>query len=168
MADPNSSIFNKKAAEQLRSPDDLDKYVKVTNPSVWVVLAACIILLAGLLAWGVFGAVSTNVTTVGARSGESVICMVDGGQASQVNVGDQATVNGVPLTVESISELPLSRQEASALLESDYLASTLIASDWSYVVTLSGSDAANLNENVPLSVSITIESVAPISLIFGG
>ena len=65
MADAKTSIFNKRATEKLRSPDDLDKYVRVTSPSVWVILAACIILIVGLLAWGLFGAVTTNVQATG-------------------------------------------------------------------------------------------------------
>lgn len=72
MAQASPSIFNKRATERLRSPDDLEKYVQVTNPSVWVVLGACIALLAGLLAWGIFGTVSTNVSAqggAGRRSG---------------------------------------------------------------------------------------------------
>ena len=39
MADEQNSIFTKKASDKLRSPDDLNEYVRVTNPSVWVVLA---------------------------------------------------------------------------------------------------------------------------------
>ena len=34
-AKPSMSIFNLKASEKLRNPDDLDKYIRVTKPSVW-------------------------------------------------------------------------------------------------------------------------------------
>lgn len=167
MADLSSSIFNKKATEQLRSPEDLDKYVQVTKPSVWLVLFACAALLVGLLAWGVFGSVSTNVSTAGAVDEGAVVCLLGAESAAQVSAGDEAVVNGVPCTVESISEVPLSRFEASQIVDSDYLASTLITSDWSYVVRLSGTGIEELPSGVPLPVSITTESVAPISLILG-
>ena len=55
MADDKSSIFTEKAQDKLRSPDDLDEYVRVTNPSIWVVLAACAVLLVSLFAWGLLG-----------------------------------------------------------------------------------------------------------------
>ena len=167
MADPNSSIFNKTATERLRSPDDLDKYVRVTNPSVWALLIACAALLAGILAWGVFGTVSTSVSATAAHIDDGVVCLLDAESAAKVSVGDQAVVNGTLMQVESISDVPLSRQELNGIIESDYLASTLAQAEWSYVVTLSGPGAESLAPNVPLSVSITIESVAPISLIFG-
>ena len=61
MTDEKSSIFTDKASNKLRSPDDLDECVRVTNPSVWVVLAACACLMIGLLAWGFLGTAETSV-----------------------------------------------------------------------------------------------------------
>ena len=90
MADTESSIFNKKASEKLRSPDDLDKYVRVTNPSVWVALAACVALLVGILTWGVFGAVTTSVNTTGTCVKGSVVCFLTAEDAAKVSVGDRA------------------------------------------------------------------------------
>ena len=51
MANDRNNRFREKASKKLRSPDDLDEYVRVTNPSVWVVLAACATLMIGLFAW---------------------------------------------------------------------------------------------------------------------
>lgn len=50
MADRADRVFTDRATERLRSPDDLDSYLRVTNSSVWVVLATCICLVAGLVA----------------------------------------------------------------------------------------------------------------------
>lgn len=167
MAQASPSIFNKNATERLRSPDDLDKYVQVTNPSVWVIMAACIAFLTGLLAWGVFGTVSTNVTSTGVVENGRVTCFVPADEAMKLHVGDTANVDGTNVELAAISAVPLSRDEASKLLESDYLAATLFTSDWCYQVTFEG-DASTLPEGVPLTVSITTERVAPISLMLGG
>lgn len=167
MAQASPSIFNKRATEQLRSPDDLDKYVQVTNPSVWVVLAACVALLAGLLAWGVFGTVSTNVASMGVVAGGRTMCFLSAEDAAHVRVGDTAVMGGVTLEISEISEVPLSRDEAAEFLESDYLVATLLGDGWAYQVTFLG-DNAQLAEGVPLPVSITTERVAPISLVLGG
>ena len=166
MADAGSSIFNAKAAEKLRSPDDLDKYVRVTNPGVWVVLGACIALLAGLLAWGFFGAVSTNVSGTGACVGGRVVCYLPGELAARVDMDDTAMVNGIPFKVSSMSDVPLSRDEALATLGSDYLVSTLVTDDFAYEVEFEG-PADTLNTGVPLEIVITTDRVAPISLVLG-
>ena len=167
MAQASPSIFNKNATERLRSPDDLDKYVQVTHPSVWVVMAACIAFLLGLLAWGVFGTVSTNVAATGVVENGHVTCYVPTEEAMSLHVGDTANVGGTSMELAEISAVPLSRNEASQFLESDYLAATLFSEDWAYQVTLEG-DTSALPEGVPLAVSITTERVAPISLMLGG
>ena len=166
MAENAPSIFNKKATEKLRSPDDLDKYVQVANPSVWVVLIACIALLVGLLAWGVFGSVTTSVSSTGVAINGKAMCFLAADDVAKVNVGDIANVNGQPMEVSQVATVPLSREEARSVLESDYLANVVVPDDWAYQVSFDG-DTSNTENNVPLAVNITVERVAPIHLILG-
>ena len=49
------SIFRKKSLEWVSSPEQLNDYIKVTTPSVWIILAATLILIIGALVWAVFG-----------------------------------------------------------------------------------------------------------------
>ena len=167
MAEVQSVLFNKAATEKLRSPDDLDKYVRVTNPSVWLVLAACIAMLIGLLAWGIFGAVTTSVATTGTCVGGQAVCFLSADDTAKVKVGDIAIVGGQHMKVSSVSSIPLSRNEAASVLKSDYLVSTLVQDEWAYQINFEG-DTSSLSEGVPLAISITTERVAPITLILGG
>lgn len=52
-----SNIFRKKSLERVSSPEELNDYIRVTTPSVWVVLIALALLLAGMLVWSIFGTV---------------------------------------------------------------------------------------------------------------
>ena len=165
MADEQRSIFTEKAQDKLRSPDDLDECVRLTNPSVWVVLAACIVLMVGLLAWSFFGTLTTGVSTLGTYVDDEVVCFLSADEASKVNVGDVANVEGVLLEVTSVSEVPLSRDEAREIVGGDYLASTLVGSDWVYVVRFVCDEDPGFNGGIPLSVNITTEKIAPISLL---
>ena len=167
MADDRSSIFTKKASDKLRSPDDLDEYVRVTNPSVWVVLAACAVLLIGLFAWGFFGTAATSVGATGAYVKGEAVCFLSADEASKVHVGDDANVGGYLMEVASVSAVPVSRIEAREIVGNDYLASTLVGDDWTYVVRFSGDGQPGLAEGVPIPVNITIDNIAPITLIFG-
>ena len=166
MANEQKSFFTEKAQDKLRSPDELDEYVRLTNPSVWVVLSACIILMVGLLAWGFFGTLTTSVSTMGAYVDDEVVCFLSADDASKVKVGDIANVEGVLLEVTSVSPVPLSREEAREIVGGDYLASTLIRDDWVYVVRFVCDDDPGFNGGIPLSVIITTEKIAPISLVF--
>lgn len=164
MPEAPSSIFNKKATEKLRNPDDLDKYVRVTSPSVWVVLIACVALLVGLLAWGVFGAVTTNVKTTGVVIGGNAICLLSSENVAEVDVGDVAVVDGQRMTVSDVASIPLSAGEAREYLGDDYLVSVLMSGDWAYAVVFEG-DTSEINEGIPVTVNITTSRVAPITLI---
>ena len=54
------SIFREKSMERVSSPEALNDYIRVTTPSVWIVLAAAVMLLVGMLAWSVFGRVNVH------------------------------------------------------------------------------------------------------------
>lgn len=54
------SIFRKKSLERVTSPEQLNDYIKVTTPSVWMILFATLILIVGTLFWAVFGKIQIN------------------------------------------------------------------------------------------------------------
>ena len=168
MADKTSDLFTEKALDKLRSPDDLYNYLRVTNPSIWVLLFACVFLIAGLLVWAVFGTLSSSVDTVGTCLSGEVVCFLPYDRASAVHVGNSAKVNGELVQVASVSRTPVSRAEASDIVDNGFLADMLIGDDWVYVVRLDGEAGSSFEEDIPLPVSIASERVAPISLILGG
>ena len=55
-----NGIFREKSMERVSSPEALNDYIRVTTPSVWIVLLALVILLAGMLAWSVLGRVTVH------------------------------------------------------------------------------------------------------------
>lgn len=55
-----STIFREKSMERVSSPEELNDYIRVTNPSVWIVLLALVLLLAGMLVWSIFGRVTVQ------------------------------------------------------------------------------------------------------------
>ena len=58
-------IFRKKSLERVAAPEQLDDYIKVTTPSVWIILAATLLLVAGMLIWAVFGRIRVNTDSGG-------------------------------------------------------------------------------------------------------
>lgn len=65
MAENNDqTVFRKKTIERISSPEQLTDYLRVTNPGIWVILAAVIVLLAGLLVWSMVGTLETTAEAV--------------------------------------------------------------------------------------------------------
>ena len=46
-----NQIFRKKSVERVASPEQLNDYVRVANPGVWLALAAVLALLVGACIW---------------------------------------------------------------------------------------------------------------------
>lgn len=59
MSEQKSSLFRKESLERIQSPEQLTDYLKVTNPGIWIILFAIIILLAGLFVWSTVGKLET-------------------------------------------------------------------------------------------------------------
>ena len=75
-------FFRKKAIEQISSPEQLSDYLKVTNPSIWLVLVAVMILLAGLIAWATIGTLETIVhENAIVKDGVAQIIIIEGNSA---------------------------------------------------------------------------------------
>ncbi len=47
----DQQLYRQKSIDRISSPEQLNDYLRVTSASVWVILAAVILLLAGLLIW---------------------------------------------------------------------------------------------------------------------
>ena len=55
-----NKIFREKSMERVSSPESLNDYIRVTTPSVWIVLIALVVLLLGMLTWSIFGKVAVH------------------------------------------------------------------------------------------------------------
>ena len=80
-----SHLFRKQNVERISSPEQLQDYMRVTNPGIWMVLAAVIVLLAGLLAASALVKVETTVNARGelAQAGGEIVMTLapEAGQA---------------------------------------------------------------------------------------
>ena len=63
----DGGIFREKTMKRVSSPEQLNDYIRVTSPSVWIVLIALVVLLVGMLAWSIFGTVERQTADGGAE-----------------------------------------------------------------------------------------------------
>lgn len=75
-----NTFFRKKAMDKISSPEQLTDYLKVTSPSIWLVLSVVVLMFAAFLVWA---SVGTLTTTVDASA------MVTDGEANIVLIGNQ-------------------------------------------------------------------------------
>ena len=99
------SLFRKESMERISSPEQLDDYLHVTSPSVWMIMTAIILLLVGLLVWGSMAQIdSFAVGTAQVKDGNMVVYFDDATMAAHVETGMTIVVGEERDTVRSIGK----------------------------------------------------------------
>ena len=73
------SLFREKTLQRISSPEKLTEYLRVTNPGIWVVLGAVILLLGGLFLWSVIGTLETTAKAKVIVEDHVAMVITDGG-----------------------------------------------------------------------------------------
>ncbi len=165
------NIFKKTSIDQITSPEQLNDYIKISNPSVWLIIASILIFLISSLIWGFFGSMSTSVTLKGVFTSGNIVCFSDPSSEINYSAGMKASIinnDGSTVTghVSEVASTPLSYTEASSGISNDYAIYALSLTDWNTMININ-IDNVSLIENAVYTVTITIESIRPISLILG-
>jgi HlyD family secretion protein len=116
------SLFRKAALDQLSSPDELDRALRVTSPRAWLALAALAAIVVMALFWSVVGEIPTQVAGEGIllrTGGVSQIVSVSGGRLTgfTVTAGDlvrRGQVLGNVAQPDLLVELENARAELTA------------------------------------------------------
>ena len=58
-------IFRESSLKRAASPEELDGYIRVTSPGVWLIFGCIIVFLLGIFAWGYFGTLETKMSMYG-------------------------------------------------------------------------------------------------------
>ena len=156
------SIFRKKSLERISSPEQLNDYIRVANPSLWFVLAAIIVLLIGVCVWGFLGKLETCVSgTVIVNNGVAV-CYVSEDDVSSIESGMTVRIDDSEYAVQSISQEPVSISSDSGFSDYFLYISGFYEGEWVYVVMLEsdGSIADGI-----YSAEIVVDTVSPISFV---
>ena len=107
----SDQIFRKKRLDRISSPEQLNDYIRVANPGIWMILAAVIILLAGVCVWGIFGHLDTKTETVGTAKAGQITCYIKETDIQNVKKGTPAYIDGKEYEIAEISETPVKLKE---------------------------------------------------------
>lgn len=83
----DNELFRKKSLEKIKSPENIDDFIRVSNPGVWLLLVSVILLLIGMCLWGIWGHIDSTIETTVYVEGGTVICYVPEDKATSVKTG---------------------------------------------------------------------------------
>lgn len=143
-----NNIFREKNLKKITSPDQLNDYIKVSNPSVWIFLTALSIILISFFIWALNGNITSKVTTTGVFNGtdkseiNTITCYVSISDSQKLKptmdarIYNRSTNNYISGKVENISQIPINKETILSeiskdidenLLKNDYLVAVTIA-----------------------------------------
>ena len=151
-------LFTNKSLEKVTSPEQLKQYIRVSNPGLWMLLSAIVILLVGVVIWGYIAQLDTTLpTAIIAKDGEGVVYISEE-HVEKLSEG---------MTVRSLDgEYQVEYISAEAVLVDDgfseyaMYASGLTQGQWVYAVKVHGTFPDGVHK-----AEIVLESISPITFI---
>ena len=112
MEDKKKAIFREETLEKMSAPEQLDDYLHVTNPGVWIILATVILLLVGVFIWACTGTVETRShASMIVEKKQAVIVTTDG---SELKEGMTVREGGREFQIASVREDEYGRKSGIA------------------------------------------------------
>jgi hypothetical protein len=159
--DMEKNIFRKKSLDRIASPEQLTDYIKVSNPSVWIILSAIVVLLISVLIWSIFGILPTTLKVTSYTKNGTFVCYVDSDTSLKMKPGMEIKIHNTSGTVREVSTKPVSMEELGEIYGDTDTAKMLSAGKLSYPVT---GDISGISDGI-YEMEITIEKTKPISFV---
>ena len=103
----SKQLFRQKSLEKITSPEQMGDYIRVSNPSVWMILVAIIVLLIGVCVWGVFGRLDTTLPTGGVCKDGQLTLYISEKDFDKLGADTLVSVNEKEYALSEISESPV-------------------------------------------------------------
>ena len=131
--------FKDEKANKITSPEQVNDYIKTSNPAAWLIILSAVFLLASIFVWAIFGTLDVTVKAGGVATKDGIVCYLP--ESEDVAVGDKVKAGGVWGEVVSVSEKPVSKTQIKESLDVDeYTLYCLDLNEWNYIKGWSGDD----------------------------
>lgn len=154
-------LFRKVSLERISSPEQLNQYIRVSNPSVWLVLAAVMILLVSACVWGIMGRLETTLLVKAVVRDKEALCFLTETQYSQVKDGMTIRIGGAAGMISQLPDAPSSYESlCTDVKEYELYSVGVTEGSWHYPVKT----VVELPDGV-YDAQIVTDSVSPLSFL---
>lgn len=154
----NEQLFRKKSIEKVSSPEQLNEYIRASNPGVWTVLAAIVILLIGVCVWGILGHLDTTVTTVAVVENSEITLYIKETDFEQIEDDMKVVIDNKKCEITDIAAQPVA--VGNDFSEYALHIGNLQKGEWVYTASVNGE-----SEDGIYSAEIVVESISPMSFV---
>lgn len=156
----NETIFRDKPMERVASADRLNDYVKLSNPGLWFILIAVVIILAGACIFGLVGHIDSCVPCVAISDGQHTVCWVKKEYDDRFSEDMAARIDGTEYPVSLRDAAPVSVDPGTdtyVLFLGD-----MQPGEWIYEIDADGTLPSGSYE-----AELVTERISPLSFLFG-
>ena len=156
----NKTIFRDKPMERATSADRLNDYVKLSNPGLWFILMAVVIILAGACIFGLVGHIDSTVPCVAISDGQKTVCWVKKEYGDRFTADMAVKIDGSEYAVSLHDAAPVSVAPGTdpyVLFLGD-----LQPGEWIYEIDAEGTISPGSYE-----AQLVTERISPLSFLFG-
>lgn len=153
-----SNLFREKAIKKITSPVQINEYIRTSNPSIWIIFSAVILLLIGALLWALLGKVDISVSSVTVSENGTSYCYISENDIDHINSDTYAEIEDKKYKLENISKLPVPATDK--ISKYGLHLGNFNDDDWVYIAQIK----SDINEGI-YKTKIIIDSVSPISLL---
>lgn len=149
-------IFREKSLERVNSPEKLDEYLKVTSPSVWMMLIGIIVVLLGVIVWCCVGSIKTYANTSCIVENKVAACYILQQDKDKVEKDMPLIIDKQTVNIFNVSS------KGEIITNDDYLRHMLGIEDGEYVFPA----FANVDlQDGYYSGKIIVEEISPLKFI---
>ena len=109
-----NQLFRKASMDRVSSPEQLQDYMRVTSPGIWMVLSVVIVLLAGLIACSALGRIDTVEPARAVAQEGKVTVSLDSDSRAELKEGMTLRVAGEEVPLEYVYETKTGEKMATA------------------------------------------------------
>lgn len=155
----DNGLFRQKSLNKVSSPEQMNDYIQVTSPGVWLVLAAVIALLTGLIVWSVLGRLETTVTAAAVAGPDGgAVCYIAEDDLPSIHAGQTVRIDGEGYALSEVAARPVAVDESFDAYAIHV--GGLEVGQWVYPAELD----APLEEGV-YEAQVVVDSVSPIAFL---
>lgn len=153
--------MSEKQKDRLSSAGELNEYIRVTTPGVWMVLLAFTVFVAGLVIWSIGGHLTTAVSAAAVVKDGALTLYIRDDDAGRVSPGMRVEIADTETTVRGVAAEGSVAGEVMNVYARSLIGVT--AQEQVFV-----SEGVTELEDGAYNASIIVEDLNPITFLFGG
>lgn len=103
-----SKLYREESLSQITKPHQLNDYIKVSSPGVWIVIAAILAFLVGMIIWASLGQITVSIETIAVVKDKRITVYFDASIKDEIDEGMTVYCGDETFSLPAVDYKPVS------------------------------------------------------------